>query len=45
MSKSNSIKKLSIKKLSPPGNTTQKDNTTTKSNSLSNSHKMSLQTD
>ena len=45
MSKSNSIKKLSIKKLSPPGNTTQNDNTPTKSISLSNPHKISLQTD
>ena len=45
MSKSNSIKKLSIKKLSPPGNTIQNDNTPTKSISLSNPHKISLQTD
>jgi CCR4-NOT transcription complex subunit 7/8 len=43
MSKSNSIKKLSFKALSPPGNSTQNENTPVKSISLSNKHKVQVQ--
>jgi len=43
MSKSNSIKKLSIKALSPPGNTTQTENTPVKSISPPNKRKPQIQ--
>ena len=43
MSKSNSIKKLSFKALSPPGNTTQNENTPEKSVSLSNKNNIQIQ--
>jgi len=45
MSKSNSIKKLTYKNLSPPGNNKQKENNQNKSNSISNNHKVQIQND
>ena len=45
MSKSNSIKKLSFKELSPPGNTIQNENTQNKSDSISNKIKLQIPND